>query len=164
MPWIRGGDLPDLLFLRIRVKYSIMKRAILIALILAMITGTVTSDAWAGAQVYLTVTIGGGLVIGVVGVFIHVVFVQRIAEQQKQEEQRMAAADPLPLNVQSERLSSVGTYRDVLLPEGFFLSETDQARPQSLDRNLYLERFNQINKAWREAHPDLEVNFFTLRW
>ncbi len=121
-----------------------MKRAFLIALILVFMTGTVTSDAWAGAQVYFTVTIGGGLVIGVIGVFIHVVFVQRVAEQQKQEERRMAAADPLPSNLN--------------------LNVADQARPKILDRNLYLERFNQSNENRRGIHPDLEVNFFTFRW
>ena len=112
-----------------------MKRALLIALILVFMSGTVTSDAWADAQVYLTVTIGGGVVIGVVGVFIHLVFVQRIAEQQKQEEQQRAV---------------VGL--------------ADQAWPQIPDRSLYLERFNLNGENRREIHPDLEVNFFTFRW
>src|SRR3990172_6535033 len=130
-----------------------MKRVLLIALILVFMSGTVASDAWADAQVYLTVTIGGGVVIGVVGVFIHVVFVQRIAEQQKKEEQRMAAADPLRLN------TIVGPYGRTPLPIA-----TDQSRPQSLDRNLYLERFNPISENRRQVHPDLEVRFFTFQW
>lgn len=121
-----------------------MKRAIPIALIVVFMSGTVTSDAWADAQVYLTVTIGGGVVIGVVGVFIHLVFVQRIAEQQKQEEQQMVVAGPSQSNLN--------------------LNVTDQARPQISDRNLYLERFNPSSENRRVVHPDLEVNFFTFRW
>ena len=130
-----------------------IKRAVLAVLIFLMMTGIAAGDAWAGAQVYLTVSVGGGLVIGVVGVFIHVVFVQRIAEQQKQEEQRMAAMDPLRLN------TIVGPYGRTPLP-----IETDQSRPQSLDRNLYLERFNPISENRRQVHPDLEVRFFTFQW
>jgi len=121
-----------------------MRRVALIALIFVLMTCVAISDAWADAQVYLTVTIGGGVVIGVVGVFIHLVFVQRIAEQQKQKERQMAIAGPSPSSLN--------------------LNVMDQAWPQIPDRSLYLERFNQNGENRRGEHPDLKVNFFTFRW
>jgi hypothetical protein len=134
-----------------------MKPVYLIVLILVFITGTVTSDAWADAQVYFTVSIGSGLIIGVVGVFIHVVFQQRIAQQRK-EQKHLAVADLLLLSTQSEQ-SHAGTDGRAAL-----LNQTDRAKLQIPDGSLYIERFDQINENRRAVHPALEANLFIFRW
>jgi hypothetical protein len=134
-----------------------MKRVCLIALIFLFITGAKTSDAWAGAQVYFTISIGGGLIIGVVGVFIHVVFQQRIAQQLK-EQKDLAAADPLLLSTQSEKSRAESFGRTALL------SHPDEGLLQNPDSSPYLERFNQINENRRAVHPVLEAKLITFRW
>jgi hypothetical protein len=119
-----------------------MKRAVFVLLIFVLMTGLLTSDAWAGAQVYITVGIGGGVLIGFVGVFIQVAFHQRIAQQhQRHEEQTVDYRRSVPnLNIEG------------------------QTGLKTADSDRHFEPFKKINEAKREVHPDLEVNLFTFRW
>jgi hypothetical protein len=119
-----------------------MKRAGCIVLVLMLMTGILTSDAWAGGQVYITVSIGGGVFIGVVGVFFHVVFQQRIAQQHQQDQVRVADNRLLPLDLKS----------------------SGQTGQESISSPLFLEQFKQNNETKRADRPDIAVNFFTFRW
>ena len=120
-----------------------MKRVISIVLISIFMTGLLTTNVWAGGQVYITVSIGGGVLIGVVGVFFHVVFQQRIAQhQQQQARERLADNDRLPLD----------------------LSSNGQTGTESAASSLFLEQFKQMSETKRAGRPDIAVNFFTFRW
>src|SRR6185295_3282689 len=67
-------------------------RILLVFLMAICMTCMVIDDAWAGAQVYITFSIGGGLFISMVGICFQAVFLQQIAQEQE-EQKKMAASD-----------------------------------------------------------------------
>ena len=119
-----------------------MKRAVCIALISILMAGILSTDVWAGGQVYITVSIGGGVLVGVIGVCFQAVFQQRIAQQHQQDEERVADNRRLTLELISD----------------------DKTGSESVASPLFLEQFKQMNEITRAGRPDIAVNFFTFRW
>ena len=113
----------------------------MILLVLLMAICMTANDAWAGTQVYITFSIGGGVFIGVLGVCFQAVFQQRIAEKQEEQNQ-LAVAHKSALQ----------------------LNEPDLLPRQVAEADWMPTYFDPSRENRRAVHPDLEVNFFTFRW
>jgi hypothetical protein len=118
-----------------------MKEAGMILLVLLMAIGMTANDAWAGGQVYITFSIGGGVFIGVLGVCFQVAFQQRIAQKQEEEKQLAAAR------------------RSALQP-----NKPDLSPRQPAEADWMPASFDPSRENRPADHPGLEVNFFTFRW
>ena len=113
----------------------------MILLVLLMAICMTANDAWAGGQVYITFSIGGGVFIGVLGACFQVVFQQRIA--QKQEEQRQLA----------------DARKSALEP-----NEPDLSPRQPVQADGMPAQFDPSRENRPAVHSDFEVNLFTFRW
>jgi len=118
-----------------------MKEAGIILLVFLMAICMTVNDVWAGAQVYITFSIGGGLFIGVIGVCLQVVFQQRIAQKQEEEKQLAAAQT-----------------------SAFKSKEPDLSPRLPAQADWVPTQFDPTRENRGAIPSDFEVNFFTFRW
>ncbi len=65
-----------------------LKKTVRIYLIILFFLFSSAIPSWANTRLYISVSIGGGALIGVVGYYFHVVYSTRVAKNSKEDEQK----------------------------------------------------------------------------
>ena len=74
-----------------------IRRSLVVFLLTSLFTVLFFAPARAGTRVYITISIGGGAFIGMVGFFFHLTYSDRIAKNEQEEREHQAKSEPLTL-------------------------------------------------------------------